>query len=300
MNTGTFLGAVSSGIYNTLSFQATNQRIVFQQNFSFTSGLVYTYSFMVNNRDNTTDIQSFIFMTGAGTDRTFEFLLNGVVVGSSEPVPLGLNKLSLRITTLTNFVAALRFGIGCTGARTGDCDTSIPQLEAGSNATSYIKTEATTVTRNADVISKTGISDLIGQTEGTLFVEFTKQSAEVSERYLAVGDGTTANRIMIIGGTNNTLRGFIQSNSILQFDFSAGNAIGTHKVAISYKTNDVVMYIDGIQVNIDTDALIPNLNNVYIGTHESGGLERLNGGINQALVFKTRLSNETLSQLTTL
>jgi hypothetical protein len=45
------------------------------------------------------------------------------------------------------------------------------QLEAGENATSYIPTQASSVTRNADVISKTGISSLIGQTEGTLFFE---------------------------------------------------------------------------------------------------------------------------------
>jgi len=45
------------------------------------------------------------------------------------------------------------------------------QLEAGANDTSYIPTVASTVTRNADVISKTGISSLIGQTEGTIFLD---------------------------------------------------------------------------------------------------------------------------------
>jgi hypothetical protein len=45
------------------------------------------------------------------------------------------------------------------------------QLEAGAYPTSYIPTTTATVTRNADVISKTGISSLIGQTPLlTLFV----------------------------------------------------------------------------------------------------------------------------------
>jgi hypothetical protein len=45
------------------------------------------------------------------------------------------------------------------------------QFEAGSYATSYIPTTSATVTRLADSCSKTGISSLIGQTEGTLYWE---------------------------------------------------------------------------------------------------------------------------------
>ena len=52
---------------------------------------------------------------------------------------------------------------------TGTCTNA--QLEAGSYATSYIPTTSASVTRNADVINKTGISSLIGQTEGTVFLE---------------------------------------------------------------------------------------------------------------------------------
>jgi hypothetical protein len=47
------------------------------------------------------------------------------------------------------------------------------QVEDGSYATSYIPTLGAAVTRLADSCSKTGISSLIGQTEGTLFVEAT-------------------------------------------------------------------------------------------------------------------------------
>ena len=57
------------------------------------------------------------------------------------------------------------------------------QLEAGSYPTSYIPTTSASVTRNADVISKTGISSLIGQTEGTLFYDGFYGN-EINEVYL--------------------------------------------------------------------------------------------------------------------
>jgi hypothetical protein len=49
------------------------------------------------------------------------------------------------------------------------------QLEAGAYATSYIPTLGAAVTRGADACSKTGISSLIGQTEGTIFLETNKE-----------------------------------------------------------------------------------------------------------------------------
>lgn len=46
------------------------------------------------------------------------------------------------------------------------------QLEAGSVATSYIPTTGSQVTRPADSITRTNAQDLIGQTEGSVYVEF--------------------------------------------------------------------------------------------------------------------------------
>jgi hypothetical protein len=62
------------------------------------------------------------------------------------------------------------------------------QLEEGSYATSYIPTYGTSVTRNADACSKTGISSLIGQTEGTLFLEIDAVNFETDQRF-AISDG---------------------------------------------------------------------------------------------------------------
>jgi hypothetical protein len=142
---------------------------------------------------------------------------------------------------------------------------------------------------------------LIGQTEGTLFVEVNKPFAEAGERYIAISDGTTSNRIMVAGGTGGNIRGFISTSGIGVFDFtSVQSGIGTHRIAIAYANNDVIMYIDGVQVTSSISVTIPAVGNLYIGTSDSGGVSTLNGGAAQAILFKTRLDNATLQSLTTL
>ena len=73
------------------------------------------------------------------------------------------------------------------------------QIEEGAYATSYIPTLGASVTRVADAASKTGISSLIGQTEGTLFVEVNDAAnTGTADRVVAIGDGTGANRIVVL------------------------------------------------------------------------------------------------------
>ena len=172
------------------------------------------------------------------------------------------------------------------------------QLEVGSYATSLINTQGSAVTRVADACSQTPPSGIIGQTEGTLFIEMDKDFAEASERYIAIGDGGTANRIMIIGGAGGSIRGFISASSVLQFDISTGSAVGNHKIALAYANNDVAFYVDGVQIALDTSATIPAVSNLYLGTHEAGLTEGLSGVAKQAQLYNTRLSNSELAALT--
>jgi hypothetical protein len=60
------------------------------------------------------------------------------------------------------------------------------QLETGSVATSYIPTVASTVTRNADVISRSSVSGLIGQTAGTLYAEINLSKLTGSRYIIAI------------------------------------------------------------------------------------------------------------------
>jgi hypothetical protein len=171
------------------------------------------------------------------------------------------------------------------------------QLEAGANATSVIPTVASAVTRNADVISKTGISSLIGQTEGTIFVDVNLPSSTESVRHLQISDGTNGNRIQLASLGSNLTPAVVFGGAV-QASFSIPFTSGINKIAIAYKLNDIVFYRNGLIVGTDTSASIPTCSKLDLGT--SGGDNFLNSTINLAAIFPTRLTNAQLAQLTTL
>jgi hypothetical protein len=204
------------------------------------------------------------------------------------------------------------FGLSDTGARNAYPNPAIKsvyiwgaQLEAGSNATSYIQTIASTMTRNADFISKTGISSLIGQTEGTIFaqVKVTNLLGIVSRNIFSLSDGTADNRIFIAFSdeSSNVLRARIFNGSFLQcsIESSTITTTGTYKLALAYKNNDIVFYINGVQIGTDTSATIPICGQVDLGQNYANA-SQFNDSITNADIWKERLTNAQLALLTTL
>jgi hypothetical protein len=178
------------------------------------------------------------------------------------------------------------------------------QMEAGSNATSYIPTVASTVTRNADVISKTGISSLIGQTEGTIFVDFNyTKVTDVYRRIFAISDNTSNNLISINLTATGSAEIYIINGGVTQVAFVANTlTLNTRcKIAVGYIANNAVLYINGTLRNTDLSCTIPTCSGVYLGKVETAGSTGfLNDTINTAMLFKTKLTNSELATLTTL
>jgi hypothetical protein len=174
------------------------------------------------------------------------------------------------------------------------------QLELGSYPTSFIPTAASIVTRNADVISKTGISSLIGQTEGTLYAEYRADNINISARIISVSNGTFANRIVLLND-GGSIRVFVANASVGQVDISFGTWIGSHKIAVAYANNDLVVFLDGVLVATDTSISVPTCSDAQLGTFEDNSNGNpLGGSIKAAALWKTRLSNTELATLTTI
>ncbi len=183
------------------------------------------------------------------------------------------------------------------------------QLEAGSYATSYIPTTLSSVTRNADVINKTGISSLIGQTEGTLFLDLdfknVSQSAGV-DTLCMLNNGTNNNEITILlenAGSGKTLLGLISNGGSFQtIIYAPTQIISTrYKIALAYKNNDIAFYINGSLIGTDTSAIIPTTSAINFNNRSDGSWTNTQQEfINSTSVWKTRLTNTQLAQLTTI
>jgi hypothetical protein len=179
------------------------------------------------------------------------------------------------------------------------------QIEAGSYATSYIPTTSAAVTRNADAIYKTGISALIGQTEGVVFADFVCVNNSSYCDVVSIGtDGTTGViEIQIDGAASNTLRAtYYYGGFVANIPALATLTIGQrYKAAFAYKTNDFVFYLNGVQQGTDTSGtVVSGMSEVSLNGYGSSTNNKENALINSAVLFPTRLTNAELAQLTTI
>ena len=207
-------------------------------------------------------------------------------------------------TTTGATTARIQFQLllGHTNGATYDFTIRIaaPQMELGAYATTFIPTTTAAVTRLADSASKTGVSSLIGQTEGTIFIEINK--TQNGYNYYSISDGTNNNWIFVglDADSPNLIRAYVRTVTGITADIKSGViANGTVKMAIAYKLNDVVLYVNGTQIGTDTSAAMPTgLSGIYLTGNVSS--TTVTNAVNQAALFPTRLTNAQLAELTTL
>lgn len=181
------------------------------------------------------------------------------------------------------------------------------QYETGANATSYIPTTTATVTRNADVISKTGISSLIGQTEGTIVIKLSFDSITSTGTipFALLGASNLFNNSTYLQmNTNGTLAFIVYRSSVFQSvlnstsTFTQGQIIN---VAIRYKQNDFSLYINGVnEANSSSGNVSLGLQGVSFGISSLAASYNYNGIIKNVQLYKEKLTDTECIQLTTI
>jgi hypothetical protein len=292
-----------------VSTLANSNNVVFRNNITGISGGSQTISFFAKaGTSSTARLQIFDLTNVFSSEYN---LTNGTTAnttaGATATIKLYGNGWYSCTLTATTLAANHFFDFGIKSTAVGQFAYIYgAQFESLANyATSYIPTTTASVTRNADVISKTGISSLIGQTEGTLYTEIkvNKLIGAASRYIFHLSDGTANNRIYIAfsGAASNVLRARIFNGGTLQcsINSSALTSTGTYKLAMAYKNNDIVFYVNGVQIGTDTSATIPTCSRVDIGQNYNN-VAQLSDNILLSTLWKTRLTNAELAELTTI
>jgi hypothetical protein len=180
------------------------------------------------------------------------------------------------------------------------------QVETGPIATSYIPTTTASVTRNKDDITLGSASSLIGQTEGTLYVEVDWKTASGTDQYLlSVSDGTTSNWLLIYKATTGNLNMYAvaDGNNKTNQGESSSAYSGIQKFAFAYAEDDFELYRNGSIVGTaDTSgslASLATLTDIDLGQSPTA-FEQANLHIRAVALFTRRLSGTDLGALTTL
>ena len=165
---------------------------------------------------------------------------------------------------------------------------------------SYIPTTSSTVSRDSDSIYKTSISSVIGQSEGTLFVDF-ELTVGPTGAPISVGDGTLSNFVVINKRDNNRIRFSIVASGTATFVYETDIlSLGRHRCAIAYKQNNCAAYVDGNLIASSTSVNIPSTLSRLSLSDVATSYDFMDGLLNQALLFPTRLTNSELATLTSL
>jgi hypothetical protein len=290
--------------------------------FSATSGTVYTASCFVKSAG-----QNLIYIyISTGTAAAVKFNLStGTVIGTALGTVVGS-----KITNYGNgwYLCEVSYTAGATTTATisisttnstalslapyiGDPTKGILvygyQVEAGAYATSYIPTPgASSVTRVADACSKTGISSLIGQTNGAFLVDVTFGNS-VNNWFFSLTSASwlTDSFYLEAFGASNLISISTVKNSAgaggANSSFAAAAGVRA-KIVVQYTSTTLNLFINGVKYT-GTRTAIPACTSLYlneIGTLGANTSQYNANRFNQVLTFTTALTDAQCIELTTL
>ena len=172
------------------------------------------------------------------------------------------------------------------------------QLEELSYATSYIPTYGAVRTRLQDSVKNTNATSYIGQTQGTIFLDY--NSTTPDGELLSVNRSTT-NSIHISTSSSGALRAQLYSDGAIRSHILTTDLESRGKVAISYENNSQKIYFNGALTQSYTDSWTPNVAMTQISMNEGGYVSlRCKTNVSALQVFNTALSDAELIILTTI
>jgi len=182
-------------------------------------------------------------------------------------------------------------------------EVSAAQAEEGSYATSYIPTQGSAVTRLADSCSQTVPDGVIGQTEGTLFLDFKVLTEDTVNCNIFNTNKNTTNAIAVIRTRSSkkiqvqTFFNSVNANYLAISTCDIGDRI---KLAFKYKNGDIKLYINGILENSATPTFTISspLSEINLADNVTYFARKEGIDITSLQLYSTALTDQELKALT--
>ena len=171
------------------------------------------------------------------------------------------------------------------------------QLEAGSGASSYIPTGASTATRNADNCELLDLTTMgFNASAGTIYTDVGTRLNTGSQRNYTFLPASGGNN-QIFEGSGIAFNVYASGSFVAQIGTST---LSAQKIAAAYALNDYAVSVAGGAVVTDTSGALPtSLTKLTIGGSIINASAYANGCIRVFKYWPTRLTNAQLQSLTT-
>lgn len=179
------------------------------------------------------------------------------------------------------------------------------QYELASYATSYIPTSGSAVTRVLDDCDSGGSTQVINSTEGVLYAEIAALADDFANyKFISLYDGTYNNFCDIYyGDASNRISVRFRSGAggVINMFFAVSDIRLFNKVAISWKSNEFKLFINGVSRGLTTSGAAPVANSLNrLDFHQVNNSNPFYGNVKDIKIYNTSLTNAELAALTTI
>ena len=285
---------------------------------SITSGVDYTFSvFVKSNGRNFIRLRLENAGVGSGQINVWFDVLNGAVgtVGAGTAIIENYGNgwyrcIATGTTSATSYVAQINLSDADNNVSyTGDGASGIylfgAMLEELSYATSYIPTLSGAIqTRAAETCNDAGTSSTFNSTEGVLYAEISGLALAGGDSRISLSDSTLNNRISFAYSPTAS-KGYIivkinGVSVINNLNVEIGNHLDIKKIAISYKSGDTKVFLNGVELSIASSVSFSGgvLNDLSFESANSS--VKFYGNVKDIRVYNEALTDAQLQTLTTL
>ena len=277
------------GSMNASKLEANATDSSLQYTFTVTSGTTYSVSFYLKTISGSLETAIGLGSPGFPQNEGEGGRYKNITVTDE------WQRFTLTSTADANAATGISFG-GFSSFSTGE-EVYIwgAQLETGV-ATSLIPTSGSTVTRAADdlVISGSDFSGFFNGSEGTTYMEAVPNSSSNAPTFFEYFDASDAsNQIMGSYISGSTISYYVKTNGSFVAIHSIGNVNlnQLNRIAVSYKTNDILGSLNGAAEVADTSAALPTgIDKLAIGNDNSGNFS-ITGRIRRLIYWPTHSDN---------